>query len=219
LRKICKKSEPEFYGTMTGNNPDESDTTLKANSQCRYCRYEIPADATICSNCGRNQNIYLQYFRIEWIGVMVSVVMMIVALSQLQASRADREDAKRTLERANRELEAIKVVQARTLRLKRDISLELLRIEKHTIETSLNRMAEESSSLLMDVTLPPEMGGPRDRDETTNMVHRAGVMSGKAASLRRELEQVKLKIAELEKDAGPDLETNGERMSKAQSKP
>ncbi|MDX1812248.1 MAG: hypothetical protein R3240_09895, partial [Gammaproteobacteria bacterium] len=45
----------------------------RATKICRYCANEINQQAKVCHYCGRHQNILVQHFRAEWLGIFVSI--------------------------------------------------------------------------------------------------------------------------------------------------
>lgn len=72
------------------NNAKSDDQITICQKECRYCRLSIRRDAKVCHHCGRHQNRFWQHFRIEHVGLLASIIMVFVALSQLKEAREER---------------------------------------------------------------------------------------------------------------------------------
>lgn len=72
----------------------------KVITKCRQCRQPIEDDAKVCHNCGRHQNLFWQHFRVEQLGILASIIMVMVAYSQLGEARQKRIDADKALNQA-----------------------------------------------------------------------------------------------------------------------
>jgi hypothetical protein len=85
---------------------------LPDERHCRYCSSIIPHSATVCSECGRDQRWYLNYFRIDHVSLIIALVMMTIAYQQLQEVRRERVAASQALDRASKaEEKAAKVTE------------------------------------------------------------------------------------------------------------
>jgi ribosomal protein L40E len=67
---------------------------------CRYCLSTIPQSASVCRECGRHQRWYLNYFRIDHIGLVIALAMMLIAYQQLYEAKQERIAAKDALKKA-----------------------------------------------------------------------------------------------------------------------
>ena len=85
---------PENYSEK---NTSTSTSTLK---ECRYCFQKIHNRAEVCNHCQRHQISFWNHFKIEQIGLLISVIMLIVAFSQLKEARQERIDAENALLKA-----------------------------------------------------------------------------------------------------------------------
>jgi len=80
--------------------PKSDDETIDREKECRYCRQSIRSDAKVCQHCGNHQNKFCQHFRIEHVGLLASIIMVFIALSQLKEAREERVAADEALTRA-----------------------------------------------------------------------------------------------------------------------
>ena len=55
----------------------------------------------VCYHCGNYQNRFWQHFRIEHVGLLASVIMVFIALSQLKEAREERIAADEALTKAS----------------------------------------------------------------------------------------------------------------------
>jgi hypothetical protein len=58
--------------------------------KCRYCKKVIISGAKVCQYCSRHQNRFWQHFRIEQIGLLISLVLLILAISQTKEALKER---------------------------------------------------------------------------------------------------------------------------------
>ena len=84
----------------------------KQDKVCRYCSEPIKASAKVCHHCSRHQNRFWQHFRIEQVGLLVSIVMIVIAFSQLHEARQERIAANNALKKAQQAERDIKKLQA-----------------------------------------------------------------------------------------------------------
>lgn len=82
------------------NNAKSDDQITICEKECRYCRLSIRRDAKVCHHCGRHQNLFWQHFRIEHVGLLASIIMVFIALSQLKEARQERIAAGKALTNA-----------------------------------------------------------------------------------------------------------------------
>lgn len=82
------------------NNAKLGDQITICQKECRYCRLSIRRDAKVCHHCGRHQNLFWQHFRIEHVGLLASIIMVFIALSQLKEAREERIAAGKALANA-----------------------------------------------------------------------------------------------------------------------
>ena len=78
----------------------QTDAEAPASRTCRYCCGEIPPAAKVCRHCSRHQHPFWQHFRVDQIGILVSVIMIIIVFGQLREARSERIAAAEALERA-----------------------------------------------------------------------------------------------------------------------
>jgi hypothetical protein len=83
-----------------------SEETARKNSipdekRCCYCTSMIHRSASVCPQCGRDQRWYLNYFRIDHIGLIIALAMIVIAYWQLQEVRQERIAANQALEKAH----------------------------------------------------------------------------------------------------------------------
>ena len=62
--------------------------TPASTYQCKYCLQEIKQKAKVCHHCSRHQNRLVQYS--DRIGLLISIVMVGIALFQLNEARQER---------------------------------------------------------------------------------------------------------------------------------
>ncbi|MCE5273706.1 MAG: hypothetical protein LLG43_01070 [Deltaproteobacteria bacterium] len=67
---------------------------------CRYCSASIKHSSKVCRECGRDQRWYLNYFRVDHIGMIITLGMMLIAYQQLKEVRSERVSAGQALVRA-----------------------------------------------------------------------------------------------------------------------
>ncbi len=72
----------------------------REKKRCCYCAASMPAEASVCRHCGRHQRRYLNYLRIDHVGLLIALIMMIIAYQQLGEARKERLAASQALERA-----------------------------------------------------------------------------------------------------------------------
>lgn len=82
--------------------PSAQTRTPSVERLCRYCCSPIVLTAKVCKSCGRHQNPFWQHFRIEQAGLLVSLIMMAIAFSQLREARSQRIAAAEAVARAER---------------------------------------------------------------------------------------------------------------------
>ena len=63
--------------------------------ECRYCSTLMPATASVCYHCRQNQTWWKNHFRIDHVGLLIALIMMIIAYQQLKEARNERIDAKK----------------------------------------------------------------------------------------------------------------------------
>jgi len=63
-----------------------------ASRRCRYCLAPIPSLAKVCQHCHRHQNWLFNHFRVDHVGLLIA--LLIVLLSYLQFYEARRERLK-----------------------------------------------------------------------------------------------------------------------------
>jgi len=90
--------EPERAPVVIADTPSAAETMR----QCRYCCGSIARAAKVCQICGRHQSAFWQHFRIEQVGILVSVIMMSIAFAQLREARSERVAASEAVTRAQR---------------------------------------------------------------------------------------------------------------------
>jgi hypothetical protein len=69
---------------------------------CRYCSQRILLSAKVCQYCGRHQNKFWQHFRIEQIGLFISIITILIAFGQLNEATKKRVEATAALERVEK---------------------------------------------------------------------------------------------------------------------
>lgn len=69
--------------------------------RCRYCGTLMPATASVCYQCKQNQKWWKNSFRIDHIGLLVALIMMVISYQQLQEAHQERISAKEAMERAD----------------------------------------------------------------------------------------------------------------------
>jgi hypothetical protein len=84
---------------MTAESPDNCKC-------CCHCHETIHTSAKVCHHCGRHQNLFWEHFRIEQVGLLISMVMLIIAISQLNDARTQRSEAEQALNEANQARDA-----------------------------------------------------------------------------------------------------------------
>ncbi len=97
---------------------NEKETTEK--TKCRYCKNFIPNDAIVCSHCNRYQSTYKQFIRAEWIGLLISIIMLMIALKQLNQANEERDKASDALKKANIALESVKDIKKTTIKIQKE---------------------------------------------------------------------------------------------------
>jgi len=84
------------------NQQLESDKTpLQGDEkECRYCSKIMPANASVCFHCRQSQTWWKNHIRIDHVGLLIALIMMIIALLQLQEARRERISAASALAKA-----------------------------------------------------------------------------------------------------------------------
>jgi hypothetical protein len=75
---------------LTANSP------ISEERSCRYCKSIKNPEATVCPECGRDQRWYRNYFRIDHVGLLIALVMIVIAYLQLEEGRRERVAASQT---------------------------------------------------------------------------------------------------------------------------
>lgn len=142
-----KNNKEEENVESSEHHPGNTDIEREVNGnqkKCRYCQKSICMDAKVCHYCGRHQSRFWQHFRIEHIGLLASIIMVFIALSQLREARNERIDASNTLERAQ---EAEKVA-SKALRIselleeKNKLAEEKLHVIDSTVEKAEKKLEQ-----------------------------------------------------------------------------
>lgn len=83
------------------------------NTQCKFCKSELNEGATVCHHCGNPQNRFMHIlYSFNYAATIVSIIFLIVAVSQCSEAKRDRVSAQKALNKANSiEIEAAKVKQ------------------------------------------------------------------------------------------------------------
>lgn len=89
-------------GTLPEPVPCNVPLPEPSRNQCRYCLQPININAKVCQHCSRHQNRFIQY--LDRVGLAVSIIMVLIAFSQLREARQERVDASAALAKA-REVE------------------------------------------------------------------------------------------------------------------
>src|SRR5688500_824455 len=72
------------------------------NKKCRYCLQDIPTIASVCSRCVRDQNPFFNHLKVDHIGLIIALIMMVLAYLQFDEAKKERTKASEALERAQR---------------------------------------------------------------------------------------------------------------------
>ena len=133
------KGSNNQQNTLNNNTKPEAKIT-DGQKECRYCRQSISRDAKVCYHCSSHQNRFWQHFRIEHVGLLASIIMVFIALSQLKEAREERIAADEALIRA-REATATalsaKINTQAIYKNTRELALTLTRIEYYQTVTKL----------------------------------------------------------------------------------
>ena len=101
---MASKSDEVDHINSGGEEPTQAQATTGSPTSmerhCRYCTDSIPREAKVCSKCGRDQRWYLNYFRIDHVGLIIALLMIAIAYQQLQEVRRERVAATQALSRA-----------------------------------------------------------------------------------------------------------------------
>lgn len=107
--QILKSDEPATQ--MISEKKPSKDPNPK-EKQCRYCSSNIDCSASVCRECSRDQRWYLNYFRIDHIGLVIALIMIVIASQQLKEVRQQRIAAGQAFDRAQQaENAAIRVAE------------------------------------------------------------------------------------------------------------
>ena len=82
-------------------DPKKEYQLLSSNEECRYCKNPIHIQASVCHHCGRHQKWYLNYFRIDHIGLFITAALFILACFQFSVARHERSEASKALKKAS----------------------------------------------------------------------------------------------------------------------
>jgi hypothetical protein len=91
----------------------ESQAPSLDEKNCRYCRTSIHPDASVCQHCRYHQRWWLNYFRFEQFGVLVSIGLLALSFWQFTVALEQRTKADEALQRASQVEELAK--QTRSL--------------------------------------------------------------------------------------------------------
>jgi len=98
-------AEQEPKKEEASNNASDTDNTKKPfpnQKQCRYCDELIRPSAKVCRYCNRHQNRILNCIeRITTLAALASIIMVVIAVSQLKMAHDERISAKEALNLAN----------------------------------------------------------------------------------------------------------------------
>lgn len=134
---------------MKGSNKQQNKSTNNAKSddqindgqkECRYCRQSIRRDAKVCYHCGSHQNRFWQHFRIEHVGLLASIIMVFIALSQLKEAREERIAADKALTSARKAMTTALSAKTNTQSIyqnTRELALTLTKIVYYQTVTKL----------------------------------------------------------------------------------
>ena len=101
---------------MPDNEPEAKERT------CRHCCQVIASGATVCHHCQRHQDKRWQKFLsiatiLPIITMSVTIVMMLIALSQLQEAKKERIMASQAVSQAQDALERVKAAGKEVVRI------------------------------------------------------------------------------------------------------
>jgi len=124
---------PEELG---GKNP------ISGERHCRYCKHIIYRTATVCPDCARDQRWYLNYFRIDHVGLIIALVMILIAYQQLMEVRQERLAASQALKRADE-------VEKKATKLTENLGEVQARVKRH--EESISLIAERAKQSFAEI--------------------------------------------------------------------
>jgi len=142
----------------------EQATDKDTNRLCRYCVKNISTEAKVCHHCGRHQNRIVQYS--DRIGLLVSIIMLLIAFSQLREARQERVAASDAVTKAQQAERSTKSLHEAF----RQQALVMTRIEWLNLETSMEigteRSRKAAEQILKDINLVLRWAIP-DQDKRT----------------------------------------------------
>lgn len=141
---------------------------------CRYCSEEIRPTAKVCNRCGRHQSLFWQHFRIEQVGLLISVVMIMITLFQLGEARSERIAASEAVARAKQaETNVITLNNALREQFLFITSLTWLQIEtKNEFGTERHQLAIQEMLKEINAILPQVLPDPVERQQWINALQK-----------------------------------------------
>ncbi len=153
---------------------------------CRYCKNEILDEAIVCHYCNRNQNIFLRYFRVEWIGVAISIAMMTIAFQQLNVARTERQEVAQALDQAQTALKTAENVKKKALDLEKETKLDSLRYRRKSANNLYKNLRSKVINLGSNITY----GQSAERNsEAFKRFQEMGKLNIELEQLQREIDE------------------------------
>ena len=95
--------EPDSTSDANGRAVQKAVNHTRQWAKCRYCREQIDSDAQACRFCGRFQSWVKQYLHIGIVsygGLIISLFVLILSVSQFYEARLERIRAEEALKEA-----------------------------------------------------------------------------------------------------------------------
>jgi hypothetical protein len=161
---------------------------------CKYCKETLNPAAVVCPQCGRDQHAPLGWFQPEKIGLVISIVMMLAALVQLNMASNERSTATDALNKANSAIAEIQTIQEATASLERKAKLDVIRSKIESRQLLLNsallsREIEERTQRMSLLS-----GTARERDPVIELS-----LARNTKKLRAEIDSLENELSRLEK--------------------
>lgn len=184
-----------MQSTRINSQNDIAAEIPKESETCRFCKNRINDGASICHHCGRHQVIIMQYLRAEWVGILISVVMMVIAFRELHIARVERQEVEKALRDANAALKTALSVERKAGELEVDASLQPIRAKKMVVEAELASIQARLYDLENSVGKPSRLGGPKNSDEKHVVFRTMDKLHVKIRDLRREIKRLDEQLA------------------------
>jgi hypothetical protein len=137
--------------TNTLQDTKSQQTPLQPEKRCRYCNTVIAEAASVCYQCKQNQTWWKNHFRIDHVGLLIALAMMVLAFFQLLEVKQERKDARDAADQAKTAAQKAQEALLAAQRASKDVSG--LAANARTIYEELKKTEESALYRIKDIAI------------------------------------------------------------------